>query len=369
MRLICISDRIYSFLKKLEVTLPNFAWNAIYAPFPFFFLKNAQLYQLLKESTRESIPSRFRFEGAPNKTELSIVEPSNKVTTEYIIFNAVVLPNGAIIADGKILLQSSIFSKLSFSDYTEICNLFFKENRPVLNEAVFLPRLINRRGTYGDYFAEFLVPFAGHNVSKKMPILFDADFTYNSAISDLPDFGFTNLIRIPQNGLKVEKLHVKFPNHYFDNFLHRNIDLLRKTLPLSMEVKSPLKVYISRLGYNAELNNRNRRQLMNEYEVETFLKSRGFFILRSHEVSNKDSRILLRYAQMIVFNHGSGFVNSAWSSVRSVVEIGLSTWWNPFFLKLCHGMGVEKYSLLMAENGFLSINRLQAEIEYLENIV
>ena len=65
----------------------------------------------------------------------------------------------------------------------------------------------------------------------------------------------------------------------------------------------------------------------------------------------------------IVFNHGSGFINAAWSTPNTVIELASEEWWNPYFLKLCVAMKVKKYSVIKTKANKISIDQLEKELK------
>ncbi len=325
---------------------------------------------MLKTYEESSIPIKYRLDSSINRNVIKCVTLNGKTfKKQFVLKDVDILNNGAIISKKSICPQSSLYSKYSVRDYLLASKLYFNNKRNYLPQAYFFPRLINQNGTYGDCFAEFLIPFASHDISKSTPILFDADFIFNYAKNDLFRLGYTNLIRIPDTGYKVGKLIIKFPDHYFDNIPLKNIIDLKAVFPIDSISESPKKIYLSRYGYDSDSSLKNYRNISNELEVENLLRENNFFIVRAHDYSNSELRSLLHGARFIVFNHGSAFVHAAWSSVESVVEIASEEWWNPFFLKLCVGIGVKNYSLLMANNNFICLSKLRNEIDRMEFIV
>lgn len=348
--------------------LPKKFWTAFYSPLPRKFLREACLFDLLRGARKLPIPDTFWITPCIQRKSFTLVYPLKTITQQTrVLHDVTLLADGTIISDGKILPQSSLHSELSLAGYlTKSRSYYSQKRRPRLPEALFIPRIINAHGTYGDYFAEFLIPFVSHRVDPGVPILTDADFIERHAHADLDRIGRYDIRRLPESGLQVERLTVKLPLQFFDNFIPENIADLNRALPVESSDQLPSRVYISRLGYLSDRIVGSQCSLANEAHVESFLEGKGFFVVRPHEMDNSRCRATIQSARTIVFTHGSGFVNAAWARARSVVEIATPDRWNPFFLKLCVAMGVERYALLEADAAGLHLPTLLEKIHHVE---
>lgn len=360
----------YKYLNKLSSIilphLPKFLWEFYFSPLTCFLTPNSFLQRKLKKSKRYSIPQNYSIEKSisVNKPEIIHFIP-DKNEEETILHDVYILKNGSIIRDEAILSESSLFQKISFDRLLRDSSSYFSSKKQFIPEAAFIPRQVIDHGTYGDYFAEFLIPFCSCQIKKGSPILIDSDFIEKYVKSDLSLIGCNRIVRIPDCGLHVKKLTIKAPVQYFDNFLPQNLVKLKEVFPVEDSAEKLDKIYISRVGFVAAYSNKNQRKIFNEPEVEKFLEEAGFYILRCHDRSSKECRSILKNAKTIVFNHGSGFVNAAWSAPDAVIELASEEWWNPYFLKLCVAMNVKKYSAIKTENNKISIEQLAEELKKL----
>jgi hypothetical protein len=362
----------YKYLNKLSSIilphLPKFLWNAYFSPLTCFFTPNSSLQKKLKKSKRHSIPRDYFIEQSitVNKPEIIHFIP-DKNEEETILHDVYILKNGSIISNEAILCESSLFQKISFDRLIRDSSSYFSSKKQFIPEATFIPRQLIDHGTYGYYFAEFLIPFCCHQIKKENTLLIDADFIEKYAKLDLETIGYHNSIRIPAGGVRVKKLTIKLPVQFFDNFMSQNLLKLKEMFPVENPSYKNKKVYISRVGFEPDFANKNQRKIINEVEVEQYLRSAGFYILRSHEQNNKDCRSILKAAEIIVFNHGSGFINAAWSTPTKVIELASEEWWNPYFLKLCVAMDVKKYSVIKTQNNKISLEKLADELKDVQN--
>jgi hypothetical protein len=218
----------YKYLNKLSSIilphLPKFLWYAYFSPLTCFFKPNSPLQKKLKKSQRHSIPRDYFIEQSitVNKPEIIHFIP-DKNEEETILHDVYILKNGSIISNEAILCESSLFQKISFDRLIRDSASYFSSKKQFIPEATFIPRQVIDHGTYGDYFAEFLVPFCSHQVKKEYPLLIDADFVYKYIKRDLYPIGYLNILRIPETGLHVRKLIIKTADQFFDNFIPQNL--------------------------------------------------------------------------------------------------------------------------------------------------
>ena len=357
----------YKLLSKISSIilphLPKFLWEFYFSPLTCFLTPNSSLQRKLKKSKRYSIPQDYSIEQSisVNKPEIIHFIP-DKNEEETILHDVCILQNGSIISNEAILCESSLFQKTSFDRLLRDSSSYFSSNKQFIPEATFIPRQVIDHGTYGDYFAEFLIPFCSHQVKTEHPLLIDADFIYKYIKSDLYPIGYLNIIRIPPTGLHVRKLIIKTPVQFFDNFLPQNLVKLKEVFPVEEPTEMIDKIYISRIGFVPDFSNKNQRKIINEQQVEQYLQNAGFYVLRCHESNSKECRSILKNAKTIVFNHGSGFINAAWSTPNTVIELASEEWWNPYFLKLCVAMKVKKYSVIQTKANKISIDQLEKEL-------
>jgi capsular polysaccharide biosynthesis protein len=105
------------------------------------------------------------------------------------------------------------------------------------------------------------------------------------------------------------------------------------------------KLYISR-------ENAGRRRVLNEAELWTHLKTRGFVKLRLEEMSWREQINAFAHARMIVAPHGAGLANLVFSNPGvSVVEFLNRDHINPCFQKLSTCVGAHYQAVISHRGG------------------
>jgi hypothetical protein len=262
--------------------------------------------------------------------------------------DVLVLRNGLICRDRRILECSSLFHRLSPARILEAAEIADGgaefESIP---EAVLVARSTNDQGTFGDYVIEFLFPFAWVSSDLPGPYLLDADFVRRFAPGDLAAKE-CQWMDIPPPGLRVGRLSVVGPAQHWDNFAGANIDQVRAHFGIAPARQAGRKIFLSRLGWVPDAGSKQSRSVANEAEVESFLRGRGFWILRPHTMDNDSIRAAIRQADVVVATHGAAMTHLMFAQPSAVVELASLSWWVPCYLKMCRALQVPYYTALAA---------------------
>ena len=361
---------LYWALTCSEKRLPKRLWRWYFSPMPVFFRDESLFESCQKHFKASEWPERYILDPALGRSlgGISFLAPTEVSAPEIIkILDAVILPQGLVVANKRIHPASSCYSRIN-------PHIFFKasaklhKSKPVmaLVEATLVSRQLVDQGTYGDYFIEFLLALCRSRVAVKPPLLADANFIEKYCAADLRALGLPPCLSIPNDGIQVDELTVIGPCQPFDNFDPDNLRAVVSTFPanISPDNDRHKKFYLSRSNFYEVSSSKQRRSLDNEAEIEQFLSARGFKILRPDSENNIDTRMQLTSADVVVFNHGSGFFNAIWGKPRLVIELANEKWWNPAFLRLSRGMKVADYQLLCSRNGRINLENLDSILKY-----
>jgi capsular polysaccharide biosynthesis protein len=117
--------------------------------------------------------------------------------------------------------------------------------------------------------------------------------------------GYNNIKKIPKGyGVKVSELHL-YSNPDTGYYIKEEVSLLRKEVLFrssKTDVRDGLRIYISRS--NAKL-----RRIVNEAEVSELLKSRGFTVLQTENLTFCEQVELFKNCKFLVAQHGAGLTN------------------------------------------------------------
>lgn len=284
------------------------------------------------------------------------------------LHDVVVLRNGLVCRDRRILECSSVFHRLSPARILEAAEIADGgaefENIP---EAVLVARSTNDQGTFGDYIIEFLLPFAWVSSDLPGPYLLDADFVRRFAPSDIAAKR-RPWMHIPSPGLRVGQLSVVGPVQHWDNFAAENIDRVRTHFGIAPSRQTGRKIFLSRLGFVPDAASKQMRSLTNEAEVESLLIERGFEILRPHTMDNDSVRAAIRPADTVVATHGAALTHLMFAQPSAVFELASLSWWVPCYLKMCRALQIPAYTALAARpDGTIDLSALASAMAYAEN--
>jgi hypothetical protein len=282
--------------------------------------------------------------------------------SSHWIEKATVLPGGCVVAGGAIHPASSCFRSISSSRVLRAARDFHRKAgpRPVLKKATLISRQLIHRGTWGDYFLEFLMSAAWLSASERRTVLADCAYVRKHAPADRESLGI-DLLEIPESGIHVDVLEVVGPSQLFNNFEFANIRRMRERFPAGLAPSRPEAVYLSRVGVTPEVS-KHPRHIVNEPEIETFLSAQGFEILRAHEVGNAQVRARLAEANLVIGSWGAAMLNLIWGSPAAVIELAAERAWSPTALKICAALNVGSYKTVCAENGYIEPNRIEEAI-------
>ena len=350
--------------------LPRKLWQWFYRPLPRS-AREESLFESCQSHYRAAPwPDTFFLDPALGKhiQDISFLTPFRPSVPEIIeVNNAVVLANGLVVTNNSINFASSCYVRLSRHILFRTSAFWYtKRTRINFDAATLISRQLVDQGTYGDYFIEFILPLCRACEAVKPPLLADAGFIKKYCHADLKALGLPPCLSIPIEGIQVKKLTVIASSQPFDNFDPANLAAVARAfrLPETHTARAD-KVYLSRRGFFEATSSKQKRSLENEAEIEHFLTSRGFVVLRPDGTNNLQTRIQLAGAEIVIFNHGSGFLNAVWGNPRSVVELASEQWWNPAFLRLSRAMNVSAYHLLCSQNGRIDIEKLSAVLKTL----
>jgi hypothetical protein len=281
--------------------------------------------------------------------------------------DVLVLRNGLICRDRRILECSSLFRRLSPARILEAAEIVDGGAEfDSIPEAVLVARSTNDQGTFGDYVIEFLLPFAWVSSDLPGPYLLDADFVRRFAPGDLAakECQWTD---IPPPGLRVGRLSVVGPAQHWDNFAAENIDRVRAHFGIAPARQAGRKIFLSRLGFVPDAGSKQTRSVINEAEVESLLLARGFVILRPHTMDNDSVRAAIRQADVVVAAHGAAMTHLMFAQPSAVVELASVSWWVPCYLKMCRALQVPSYVALATQpDGSINLQELASALARME---
>jgi len=326
----------------------------------------ASLYRVaLQNSKAIEWPCNFSLDPRLgfNLADIPMQQSEEKAGAEIIkLSNVVVLPGGIILEGRKIHPASSLYERLSpeivFRASSDYYSVF---SRAEISSACLVSRQLIDHGTYGDYLIEFALPMAWAAPELSGTLLVDAEFVARNIQADMA--GWPQLIPtpIPPGGIKVASLSVVCPCQPFDHFSSENLMRLAKAFHVSAASEQLDRVYLSRVGFADQRSAKQTRVIKNEEEIERFLASVGFHVLRPDGTNNAIVRSKIASARVIIYSHGSGVFQAVWGKPRAVLELASERWWNPAFLRLAYGMGAKRFHVLCTEMDCISLDEL-AEI-------
>jgi hypothetical protein len=157
------------------------------------------------------------------------------------------------------------------------------------------------------------------------------------------EIGFDNLILLyPEewdsisyiqeslNAFKIEKYKIPSGHHLFienlifpetrthtSAFFPEFIKLTKERLLIEgikriRNINTPKYIYISR-GYDI------RRKIINENELQTFLKEKGFYIIYFENLSFWEQIVYMNNAEIVIANHGAGLANILFMNSNKIV--------------------------------------------------
>jgi len=356
---------LYASLMRLESRLPAKVWGWFYGPISRCKREESLFERCQARSQELAWPATYLIDSDLGKRTQDITFYGAQTNFEpdvIKITDAVVFSDGIIIQGRHIHPASSCYFRISpHIRFRAAARRFSSGSAVKVPKATLVSRQLVDQGTYGDYFIEFLLPLCRMIDAVKGPVIADAALIAKYCVFDLESLGLHSIREIPDSGLLVKELTVIGPCQPFDNFHAINLAAVRKVFPIESSDATTKhdKIYISRLGFIEPTSIKQSRILENEAEVEEFLASKGFLILRPDGKNNRQLRTQLSSADMIVFNHGSGYLNAIWGKPRFVVELADEKWWNPAFLRLGRGMGVKKYHVICTKNNMISLPELE----------
>jgi hypothetical protein len=293
--------------------------------------------------------------------QVPIGEPKRLSGRLNLLRNVWVGPDGLICQRRSVDPWSSLYGRLTRERLLRE-SMMRKKNPAEIPSARLVVRAVNERGTYGDYFIEFLTPLCFEGIgTAENPYLLDADFVKKYAPGDLNALDRA-AIEIPLGGLLVNNLQIIPPCQAWDNFTPQTITSLRDAFGIHPRPETGRRIYLSRCGLPSDPTNKQHRSLENELDVEKLMVSMGYEILRTHEVDNTHARKALAECVSVLGTHGAALAHLAFARPLLVMEIAQKAWWVPCYLKLAHAIGVQAYRLFPVDGDLASLNSLLISI-------
>jgi len=338
-----------------------------------FFFGESLLDELLQGCQAQKLPPHFSpipaaFIKRFRKSFFKTIRPQRFLAVQ-VLHGVHVTPEGRIFSGWKIHRCSDLYPLLKPKSA-----LYWLTSRrrggdvSHIEEAWFVPLQIIKRGSYGDYWDEYLTALSFHRPPPGSRILLPPHYAAKHARPDLEALGL-EIVDLRDSEVRVGTLHVLPPCQFFDNFLPETTAAIQAAFPdrVSPVLRQPgRKVYLSRLGFSRPREvtaAATGRQFDNEDQVEDFLRQRGFTIVRTHEASNEEARRALVGADIVVAAHGASMFHILWSPPRALIELASIEWFLPTFSKFAAALGISHYDLLDAPAGTVDLKMLALALD------
>lgn len=358
------------YFKKYRKKIPSLVFSIYYNPIPKW-LRKSSLSENKKKPERYTLPREYKIDDSLIRSWSKRVDGDSGTEDEVesevtILKNVYITRSGVIVKNSIISRCSSCFASLSlFAIFNALSSRRRYKNLKALDSATLIPRGLIDQGTYGDYVIEFLLPLSGVSRTEiEGPFLLDAEFIQRFAPEDLSKLNH-KWINIPRQGVLVKTLKVVGPVQYWDNFRRGNVKRVKSLFLKTESSRRDEHIYLSRVGISSDPSAKQFRAISNEEDIEKMLTSRGFKILRTHNMNNDEIRSRLTSAKAVVASHGAAMTHLIFSSPEYVLEIGNPNWWVPCYLKLCLAIGVGSYAAIAAKDNIIDIERLKKVLDEL----
>ncbi|WP_425410387.1 glycosyltransferase 61 family protein [Hyphococcus sp.] len=266
--------------------------------------------------------------------------------------NLIVTPEGAGWKDGR------LFEK--YSAGKPGLRMLAGAHAPVreVDEGYFIQS--EHTDTFGDWTSEYLSPlsllpeisapvFLPRSMAKKAYVRRDAERTGLQFVDiDAP--------------IRIRNATVVRLQRYIRYWRAKDVMALRKLLNVEpVTPQSGSLLYLSRYGETSEVATRTHPNLM----IEEVIKERGGVVLRTGETRLEDYLNAARYAETILYDHGSAAYNMIYWSPKRAVEFVSDAWWMNSFLFFAEGLGVHDYNIICTDRGGLDSvrDRLNAVLD------
>lgn len=364
-----IQAGIFPWITKFQKRLPGSICKWLYRTVPKECREESLFERCVRFSKSISWPKQYSLDLRlkRNLAEIGMLQYGGReFISQSSISNTTVLPDGMIVQSSRIHPSSSLYSRLTPEMIMKAAYQYFSvQKRPAVPSATIIPRQLVDQGTYGDYVIEFLLPMVRSRGDITSQIILDTPYIEKYARRDLALLNIFDALAIPPGGIDVEELSIVPPCQPFDNFQKENLDALSESFPVEQESKvdSSRRIYLSRLGISNANAVKQTRSIENEEEIERYLRERGFDIFHPDGTDNQVVREAMVRADIVIFNHGSAAFHLIWGKPRMVIELASEIWWNPAFIRLAYGCGVESYHVLQSKDRKIDLGELEAVME------
>jgi len=264
---------------------------------------------------------------------------------------------GMVYRRGLPSIYSENFASRTAVETMRECFRSYKPGQPrvELKEATLIAPTYVARGSYGDYWIEWLLALCYHQPPRSSPILVFEKNYVRYCEEDFLKLGYRMHI-MKADGICVEKLHVLEPAQQFDNFTHSVVESLRAAfpaMPAPFGQSKDRKVYLCRHGFHRETRgvSSEARGFVNWQEIVDRLVLAGFEIVYPHNLTNQELRQHLQGVKVLVADHGAAMFHAVWDPPAILVELVNPAWFIPCFIKLSQKLPVRKHYVLTASDG------------------
>ncbi len=112
------------------------------------------------------------------------------------------------------------------------------------------------------------------------------------------------------------------------------------------------KIYINRSDSSSNLF--NKRNIKNEFEIQSYLKKIGFKILNLSEFKIEKQIRIFNSAKIIIGNHGAGFTNIVYCKKNTTIIEFITGYTSKPFKKISSDLGLKYFSIKGDQVGFNS---------------
>lgn len=222
----------------------------------------------------------------------------------------------------------------------------------MLKEATLITPTFVARGSYGDYWPEWLMTLCYHQPPRSSPILvFEKNYA-GYCEEDFKKMGYRIHI-MDTDAICVEKLHVLEPAQLFDNFTRPVVGSLLAAFPgrvAPFGQSKVRKVYLCRFGFHrtARGGASAGRGFANWQAIVDHLARDGFEIVYPHKMTNEKLRCCLRGIEVLVADHGAAMFHAVWDPPKVIVELVNPAWFIPCFVKFNQKLPVQMHCVVTA---------------------
>lgn len=355
--------RLHALIQRFHARLPRAAWRLYHAPIGRSFREESMLERIAPLCSLKTYPPSYSIDSklAHLTAGVPLLSPDDGFRSEVVkVRGALVLGDGTVVCGGIVHRGSLLYGRISPERLLRASRAAFNgKPRPTLARATLISTQMVDQGSYGDFVLEFSLPLAANYQRIDGPMLVACGYVSKFCGPDLEPLHIAKF-EIPETGVSVDELTIVGPCQIYDNFTRHNVLAMRSAFPVT-PAKPSRNVYISRAGYS-ETSEKRPRVIKNEVEIEGLLASRGFNVLRAHEVPNCRMREAVAGAEIVVGSHGSGLFHLLWGNPRAIVELASESWWGASCYKFSQVLQTPAYRVIAADQGAISLEKLDAAL-------